>query len=178
MNVINITNLAKISVIKLLFFIVNFSWWLTIAEKSLCHILYVLNIWKLNGKSFLHLKFIYFILLIRNSYGMYFHLLNLAIYIMFLFFLTLNSIKLMDIKYELNRLNTTKIDNYFDEFEDLHYIYVKYNHVQIGHDLSKVGCVTSCIVFIFVIFNIFKEFYQIYQQVKVQFLFFLTFKST
>lgn len=141
------------------------------AEKSLCHILYVLNIWKLNGKSsFLHLQFIYFILLIRCCYGMYFHLLNLAVYIMFLFFLTLNSIKLMDIKYKLNFLNTTtKIDDRFDEFEDLHYIYVSYNHVHIGHDFSKVGCVTSCIVLIFVIFNIFKEFYQIYQQVKAQF---------
>jgi hypothetical protein len=64
----------------------------------------------------------------RNSYGMYFHLINLTIYVIFLTFLTINAIKLMDAKcdlIQLNKDNSTNISDIEDEWRRVEVIYEK-----------------------------------------------------
>ncbi|XP_023223427.1 transient receptor potential cation channel subfamily A member 1-like [Centruroides sculpturatus] len=84
-----------------------------------------------------------------NSYGMYFHLINLAVYTVFLIFITVNAIQLM------NDADSIKENNYIDRG---------------SNSIQKPFCtVTSIVVLIFVALNIIKEFYQMIQQKKKYF---------
>ncbi|KAG0411644.1 hypothetical protein HPB47_011248, partial [Ixodes persulcatus] len=91
-----------------------------------------------------------------NSYGMYFHMLNLAVYTVFLAFLTTNAVQLMSDKSE--RGNASKVTS-----EQIVTAFVKPSN-------ATVISLTSVIVLAFVGFNIVKEFYQMYQQKAKYFL--------
>ncbi len=60
------------------------------------------------------LKILLLFQLIRSSYGMYFHLINLTIYVMFLIFLTINAIKLVDAKCDFTQINKDNSTNISD----------------------------------------------------------------
>ncbi|CAN8005905.1 unnamed protein product, partial [Ixodes pacificus] len=91
-----------------------------------------------------------------NSYGMYFHMLNLAVYTVFLAFLTTNAVQLMSDKSE--RGNASKVTS-----EQIVTAFVKPSN-------ATIISLTSVIVLAFVGFNIVKEFYQMYQQKAKYFL--------
>ncbi|XP_076315881.1 transient receptor potential cation channel subfamily A member 1-like [Tachypleus tridentatus] len=85
-----------------------------------------------------------------NSYGMYFHLINLFSYIVFLAFITLHAIYFRDTSH--------RIASQVSEGQDEHV----FNDVEQGN--SAASCITGTIVLVLAILNIFKEFYQVYQQ--------------
>ncbi|UYV81943.1 TRPA1 [Cordylochernes scorpioides] len=79
-----------------------------------------------------------------NSYGMYFHLMNLAIYTIFLIFITITSVFMMS-----GRVLNNSTDHY-------HVV----RHLEAGRISSK----TAVVVMAFVVFNVIKEFLQMWQQ--------------
>lgn len=84
-----------------------------------------------------------------NSYGMYFHLLNLAVYTVFLIFITVNAIQLMN---DADSINESNFDEERSDSIQRSFYYI-----------------TSVVVLIFVALNIVKEFYQMIQQKKKYF---------
>ncbi|XP_064487214.1 transient receptor potential cation channel subfamily A member 1-like isoform X2 [Ornithodoros turicata] len=91
-----------------------------------------------------------------NSYGMYFHMMNLAVYTVFLAFLTTNAVQLMSDKSEKG--NSSKVSS------DL----IMAAFAKPSND--TIISLTSVIVLGFVGVNIMKEFYQMYQQRAKYFL--------
>ncbi|KAH7976567.1 hypothetical protein HPB52_016230 [Rhipicephalus sanguineus] len=91
-----------------------------------------------------------------NSYGMYFHMLNLAVYTVFLAFLTTNAVQLMAEK--TDRENFTQVTS-----EQLATAFAY-------PSTATMVALTSVIVLAFVGLNIVKEFYQMYQQRAKYFL--------
>ncbi|XP_065292164.1 transient receptor potential cation channel subfamily A member 1 isoform X1 [Dermacentor albipictus] len=91
-----------------------------------------------------------------NSYGMYFHILNLAVYTVFLAFLTTNAVQLM--------AETTDRENFTQ-------VTSKELATAFAHpSTATMVALTSVIVLAFVGLNIVKEFYQMYQQRAKYFL--------
>lgn len=91
-----------------------------------------------------------------NSYGMYFHILNLAVYTVFLAFLTTNAVQLMSEKTDRGNFTAVTSEQLASAF--------------VHPSTATMVSLTSVIVLAFVGFNIVKEFYQMYQQRAKYFL--------
>lgn len=92
----------------------------------------------------------------RNSYGMYFHIMNMSFYLLFLTLITINALKLIDVTHA-SQMN----DSYPRRM--IHNMVTNSEASQ--YQAKFVNCF-SMLILLFVVLNIIKEFYQIYHQVK------------
>lgn len=117
-----------------------------------------------------------------NSYGMYYHLTYLAIYMAFLACLTKIVLEVVDSSYHSRMFrfivredledNETLTENSFNHRAHRNYTHLDWNNEPDPYYGTSMSCKFSCLfVILFTFFSIIKEFHQMKQRVEFRFQF-------